>query len=325
MNHQKGESVQMMRKGLYMVLIVCLLAMVPASVALAQRPEPPDGLEGYTNPPLLDPSIPPPDVLEVPEAVQKAVELRESLTPQQLAAIQRMLGKYAPEMQAMGDALQVDMSVGEMAFGAPDAAEPERVDADLAAGMEALRAKMDAEMAAILDADQLALHHAALMGPARSGAAASGWDVAPAETGGYTSNCLYSPRNGYAAEYYAYYGYMYAYYAYYSCGGSNCYYAYLYAYYGWLYAGYAQDYACNGYFGAYFGAVKVTSGQTYLYWARVYSYDSYVYNYYSNVYASACYSGCGNTYSYYSYLYNYYSDYYAYPAYYYAYYCWYYW
>jgi hypothetical protein len=320
----------MMRKTLYLLLAVSVLAMVPANVVLAQKPDPPDAFEEAIGPPLLDPSVLPLDMQAEPEAVQKAVELRESLSPKQLAAIVRMLDRYAPEMQAMADALLAGMNadVGGMVFGAPAAAEPERIDADLAA-MNALVADIDAEMAAILDADQLALHQAAMVGldePLPGAAASTGWGVAPAEAEGYTSNCWYSPVYGAYAKYYGYYGYLYAYYAYYYCGTSDCYYAYLYAYYGYWYARYALDYSGPSYFGAYYtGMVSVENSYTYIYWAYYYSLYSYYYNYYSYLYAVDCYSGCSNTYSYYSYLYNYYSYIYGYNAYYYAYYCYYYW
>jgi hypothetical protein len=316
----------MMRKTLYLLLAVSVLAMVPANVVLAQKPDPPDAFEEAIGPPLLDPSVLPLDMQAEPEAVQKAVELRESLSPKQLAAIVRMLDRYAPEMQAMADTLLAGMNadVGGMVFGAPAAAEPERIDADLAA-MNALVADIDAEMAAILDADQLALHQAAMVGldePLPGGAASSGWGVAPAEAEGYTTNCYYSPIYGAYAKYYAYWGYIYAYYAYYYCGTSDCYYAYLYAYYGYWYSRYALDYSGPSYFGAYYtGMVSVENSYTYIYWAYYYSLYSYIYNYYSYVYAVDCYNGCSNTYSYYSYQYNYYSYIYGYYAYFYAYNC----
>jgi hypothetical protein len=312
--------VQMMRKGLYTVLIVCLLVVAPASVALAQRPEPPDGFEEAIGPPLLDPSVLPLDTPGVSEAIQKAVELRESLSPQQLAAAQRILDQYAPDMQAMAD-------VGGMVFGAPTAAEPERIDADVVADMEALISAVDAELSAILDADQLALHEAALVGPDEplpGAAASSGWGVAPAETGGYTSYCYNSPIYGAYAKYYAYYGYMYAYYNYaYYCGSSDCYYAYYYAYYGYWYSRYALEYSGPSYFGAYYtGMVSVYNSYSSIYWAYYWSQYSYVYNYYSYLYAYDCYyGGCNTGYAYYSYYYNFYSYQYAYNAYYYAYYC----
>jgi hypothetical protein len=321
----------MMRKTLYLLLAVSVLALAPANVALAQKPEPPEGLEESIGPVPLDPNILPLDMQGASEAVESAVQLRESLSPKQIAAIDNMLAKFGPEMQAISEALAAasGVDIGKMAVGEA-AAEPERLDADLAARMQALVADMDAEMAAILDADQFALHQAALVGPDEplpGAAASSGGGVAPAEAEGYTSNCWYSPLYGVYAKYYAYIGYVYAYYAYAACGTTACYNAYYYAYYGYWFSRYQLDYSAPGYFGSYYtGMISVVDGYSYLYWAYYWGYYSYLYNYYSYVYATNCYSGCsGSSYAYYSYIYNYYSYYYAYYTYIYAYYCYYYW
>jgi hypothetical protein len=307
----------MMRKTMYVLLTVCLLAMIPANVVLAQKPEPPEPLD-------IEESVgaPPLDMEDLPEGVQAAKDLRKSLTPEQLAAIREVLAQYRPEMQAIGDTLATSamqatgMDVGETATAEPlAAAEPQRLGADLMARMQAVVGDIDAELATILDADQLALHQAAMAEPdghppLRTDVALLAGGVSPAETEGWTYNCFYSAAYSAYAKYYAYWGRVFAYYAYLDCGTSYCYNAYAWAYNGYWYIRYALDYAAPAHFGGYYtGMISNYSGYSYTFWAYYWAYYAEYYTYYAYIYAVYCYvydcSWSGDAYD--SYLYSYYS------------------
>lgn len=309
----------MMRKGLYTVLIVCLLAMAPASVALAQRPQPP----------TLDLEL----AANMPEALQQAAALQESLTAEQHAAVRAVLDEHQADLQAASDALAAamgaapDAAMGKMSaspdiatrVGPEAAAEP--VDRELMARVQAVLQAIDADMAGVLDADQLALYRAA-MNPEFAAPDAAAPD-APDATGSYTSNCYYGAYYNAWAEAYGWLSYVYAYYDYYYYGYTYAYYTLYYAYYTYLYGVYALDYSGPVYFTYYFFN-QYTSGYPYnayqnSYYTEYYGYRAYYYGYYNYYYY-----GSGSGYAYYAYYYGYYSFYGGDYGHYYTYYCYYY-
>ena len=317
MNHQKGELVHMMRKGLYTVLIVCLLAMAPASVALAQRPEPP----------TLDLAV------DMPETVQKAVALQESHTAEQHAAVRAVLDKHLAALEAASEALVAgmgmapDAAMGKMSASAdvatrvgPEAAA-EPVDREAMARVQAVLQAIDADMAGVLDADQLALYRA-VMNPEFAAPDAAAPD-APESPGYYTSNCYYGAYYNAWAECYAWLAYVYGYYDYYYYGYTYAYYTYYYAYYTYRYGVYAVSYSGPVYFTYYFFN-QYTSGYPYnaysnSYYTELYGYYAYYYGYYNHYYY-----GSGTSLSYYAYYYSYYAFYGGDYGHYYTYYCYYY-
>jgi hypothetical protein len=311
----------MTRKRLYLLVVVCILlvTMVPANV-VAQRPEPPDPLAQSDGLPAID-------MQNLPEALQKAATLQESLTPEQHAAVREILDRYQPEMQAINDAL---MATGK----APAGAELQPFDRDIVARMAALVDDVEAEMAAVLDADQLALYQAAMQPAALSGdeaiselpgAAMPKPDGSPAEAQGYTTNCFYGPQYDARVKFYAAWGYTYAYYNYYYYGTTYAYYAYYYAYYARGSSWNALLYSADTYFFLYYmSSYQIEDSYPFPYWAyywgtRTRSYENYAYQY-----AYLDYQNTSHTYAYYAYYYLYYAYYYAYYGYYYNYYCYYY-
>ena len=312
----------MMRKGLYMVLIVCLLAMAPASVALAQRPEPP----------TLDLEV----AGDMPETVQQAAALQESLTAEQHAAVRAILDKHLAELQAASDALMASMgvapadaSMGKMSASADiatrgePAAAAEPVDREAMARVQAVLQAIDADMAGVLDADQLALYRAVMNPEFAAPDAAAGPDAA-GSPGSYTSNCYYGAYYNAWAETAAWLSYLYGYYDYYYYGYWYAYATYYYAYQTYLYGVYAVSYSGPVYF-TYNFFNQYTSGYPYnayanSYYTEYYGYYAYYYGYYNYYYY-----GSGSTYGYYAYYYGYnawyggdYGHYYTYYCYYYA-------
>jgi hypothetical protein len=284
----------MIRKYVYLFLAVCLLAgaAIPTNVALAQRPEPPApefGLPG--GPPEID-------FQNLPSTLKKAVELQNSLTPAQHEAVRQILDSYLPEVQAVSEAFA--------ATGRPmPDSELEPLDKDLTARMWAIVDAIDADMATVLDADQLALYRAVVnpdlddLGPLPDPADAP----KPLGTNGYTSHCLYGAYYNANAKYHFYFGYLYAYYDYYYYGGSYAYNAYYYSYYGYYYARVALDYSGATYFSYYYFDMYTTN---YPYYAYYYSYYSELYGYYGYYYAyyNYFYYGSGSSYGYYAYLFS---------------------
>jgi hypothetical protein len=318
MNHHKGEIVQMMRKGLYTILIVCLLAMAPASVALAQRPEPPT-----------------PDLAaagDMPETVQQAVALQESLTAEQHAAVRAILDKHLPDLEAASEALVAalgappDASMGKMSASADIATRGEPaaaaapVDRELMVGVQAVLQAIDADMAGVLDADQLALYRAVMNPEFAAAPDAAGPDAAGAP-GAYTTNCYWGAYYNAGTEAYAWLSYVYGYYDYYYYGGY--YYAFLtyyYAYQTYSAAVNALRYSAPVYFTYYFFG-QYTSGYPYnaydySYWTEYYGYRAWFYGYYNYYYY-----GSGSGYGWYAYYYGYQSFYGGDYGHYYTYYC----
>jgi hypothetical protein len=327
---ENGKEIsKMVRKKLYLLTVVCMLsvALMPAGVALADKPEPPKfDLERPGGPPVAD-------MASLPEAVQQAVALQEGLTAEQHAAVRAILDKHLPEVEATTKALMaelgvtVDASVGKLP-SAPDVAtngEPapnaEPVDREIMARIEAMVNSIDAEMAAVLDADQLALYRAVVR-PELARPDTVEAEAAAGPEGSYTSNCYYGAYYDARAEAYAWLGYLYAYYDYYYNGYTYAYYAYYYAYQTYVYSRYALGYSAPVYFTYYFFN-QYTSGYPY----NAYYYSSYAetYGYYAYYYGYYNYYYNGTTYGYYAYVYNYnaysaadYGHYYTYYCYYYS-------
>lgn len=309
----------MTRKRLYLLVVVCILlvTMVPGNVVLAQRPEPPDPLAQSDGLPAID-------MQNLPEAVQKASALQESLTAEQHAAVRAILDRYQPEMQAINDAF---MAAGKVSAGG----EFQRIDRDIAARMVALMNGVEAEMAAVLGADQLALFQAAMQPspflgdeaiPGLPDAAMSEPDVSPAEAQGYTTYCFSGPYYDAMVKYYAFWGYIYALYNYYYYGTAYAYNAFYYAYYGWGAAWNALLYSADTYFFLYYwSSYQVEDDYPFPYWAYYWGTGTRYYDYYGYLYAYNDYLNTGSTYAQYAYLYLYYAYYYSYYGYLNNYYC----
>jgi hypothetical protein len=310
----------MMRKTLYVLLTMCLLAVIPANAALAQRPEPP----------TLDLEV----AGDMPETLQQAAALQESLTAEQHAAVRAILDKHLPDLQAASDALVAatgaapDASMGKMSADADIATRvgPEAfagpVDPEIMARIQAVLQAIEADMAGVLDADQLALYQAVMNPEVARPDAAAGPD-APGSPGAYTTNCYNGAYYDAWAESYAWLSYYYAYYDYYYYGYSYAYYTYYYAYVTYVYGVYALDYSGPVYFTyKFFG--QYTSGYPYnaytnSYYIEYYGYAAYYYGFYNYYYY-----GSGSSLAWYAYYYAYYAYYAGDYAHYYTYYCYYY-
>jgi len=336
--------------------LVSVLALMAATVVSVQSlyAAPP----APTNAPSLD-SLPKPDLSTAPLAIQQGAALQSSLSADQLAAIQAVLGKYQPEITASAEALLQQRQAGPKAG----------VNKALFASANNLVSQINAEISSVLNADQQTLLTAAtsrnvatdvvsapnqadssvakvapMAGPTGtllreplqqvgqagetlslpSEAIVVQPDAAAAPNGAdaYTSNCYYSPY--YLANYvypYAYYAYLYSYYDYLNTGRSSAYNAYYYSYYSYYYTQLALDYAGPVYF--YLGWTGFYPS-SYPYYAYYYAYYADYYAYYGNVYAYYNYYTYGTTYGYYGYYYAYYANLYSDDASYYAYYCYYY-
>jgi hypothetical protein len=235
--------------------------------------------------------------------------------------VREILDKYQPEMHAIADVLVAGKKPAVEG-------EPQPVDRNVVERMNAMFDDIDAEMATVLDAEQLALYRAvtdpdfsdveAMLQPANVDAS----QKSPNTTQGYTENCFYSPYYQAYAKLYAYAGYIYAYYSYYYNSSDYGYTAYLFGTYSYAYNRLALDYSGPCYFGAYYtGSISVEDGYTYAYWADYYADESeyYAYNAYHYSYADYYYYSTEN--AYYSYIYNYNAYIYADNANYYAHYC----
>jgi len=296
----------MLRKSVFLFLAAALLLggfMVPSRSALAARPEPP-AVEGI-QPPAID-------FNNLPDTLQKGVQLKDSLTPDQHDAVRAILDKYLPEVKAIHEVMA--------ALGKPQRSEPVQMDAVIVERMNKLLADVEAEMAGVLSADQLALYQAVtrptLPGQQMNMSSPQGVD------GGYTSYCWYATYENTIGWYYAYWGYVYGYWDWYYGDAYYSYDAYIYAYYGWVYAGYALDYSAPLYMQTYYLGM----------WWSEYPYDSYYWNYWSYyyMYYAEYYSWLNyyyynyTSYAYYGWLYDYYGYYYEYYAYVDSYWCYYY-
>jgi hypothetical protein len=275
--------------------------------------------------------------LPVPVGVRTAVELKNSLTDAQKAAIAEVLGKYLAEFQAIQAALP---SVGSFdslkALGSKPALPSEaQLSEDKAklqtmtkalVELEDVQAKVEQDLQKILTTEQWAKYQAAGPGKSKVGSAkalVSKMSAANPSSNGYAADIVSS--NGYCfaagiyaaiSDLYAWYGYLFAYYNYvYNTYGS---------YNGYYYASYMTD-------NAYEGLELIGAGFFYLqewyddvwdfiYDAYTYFDDAYYYAYYAGTYEYNNYSAYGYSYAYYAYLYTYYAYYYLYYADAYAYY-----
>lgn len=298
----------MLRKSVFLFLAVAVVLggfMLPSRSAMAARPEPP--AVGGIGPRTVD-------FANLPETLQKAKQLQDSLTPEQLAAGRAVLDKYLPELKAIGEAMSVQ--------GKPQRSEPAQVDATIIERANAMINNIEAEMAGVLNADQFVLYKAVTK-PALPGAEMN--MVGPQSvTGGYTSYCWYATYENTLAWYYSYYGYVYSYYSYYYNYDTYSYYAYVYAYYGWEDAGWALDYSAPLYMQTYYLGMWWSDYPYEAYYWSYYTYSDMYYAYYYAYYEYYYYYDYSGGYAYYAYLWNYYGYYYGYYSYYDAYYCYYY-
>lgn len=297
----------MLKKCVFVFLAAALLLgglMAPSGSALAARPEPP-AVEGI-QPPALDFANP-------PDIIQKGVNLQNSLTVDQHTAVRAILDKYLPQLQSIHEAMA--------AQGKPQHGELNKMDAAMVTSMKELAASIEADMASVLSADQLALFQAVTKPTFNR----PEMDLITDQgvQGYYTDYCLYGAYEDAGAWYYSYWGYLYGYYDYYYYGGDLSYNAWYYAYYGMLYADAALSYSGWVYFAAGYWGMWWTD---FPYYAYYYSYYSYYYMYYAEYYAywNYYYYGYGYDYAYYGWAYDYYGLDYAYWAYYDTYYCYYY-
>ena len=248
----------MKRKALLALSVVLLLVMtvVPAQVGLADKPEPPDmaGLD----------AAPATDWQNLPAAVQAGAALKKSLTLDQRAAWRVILDSYLPEMRAIMALAPAEKPSAE--------AEPQPVDASLKMRTAALLDSINAEMAAVLDAEQLALFRAVMnpnfpdVDPLPSEDVAEALPIADvadpsavdAVEGCYTGHCFDSAYYGAHGDYLGWLAYTYAAYNYYYHGTQLGYHGYVWAYGARLYGLSGLKYAGRGYFTTYYGGSMVT-------------------------------------------------------------------
>ncbi len=333
------------RKLIALIASLFLLAL-SASVVGAQGPQPQSTL---------------PNAAQVNEssanttALRSAIALQQSLTNEQRTALKAVLDKYAADFKAIAaqlpDPRGANVSRDEfvympMVLGGGGAttndngskpqqdqtADANRLQDFKAAteSLKALQAKVDAEVASILNASQQADFQAGLKptqilaerAEAEANAALSNVATSSdASVQAYYPYCSTAAYYGSYASYYNWISYYYAYYDYVYYGTTYGYYSYYYAYYGYLYTVDGLAEAAGGYFDlAYLGSDwngLAYAGISDNYYAYYYSYYGSLYGYYDYIYQS------GSTYAYYAYLYGYYGYNYAYYAYYYNYYCYY--
>jgi len=302
------------RTLLFLTPVALLLAVMAgwATTSLAQgvaapgllNQAPSDPAEKFANSPIKPPA---PDFNNPPEALRAGVALRNSLTAQQKAQARAVADKYASELKALSPAGGAQNVRGH------------------AAKLSELAAKIDAELANTLTADQRANLAAATSRKldtsllnatpveALSPSAGSTQSSNPYDQG----YCWYGGYYESLAEYYKYYGYVYAYYNYYTYGDDYAYYGYYYAYYAYYYGYYALQYLGAAYFSNYWWGYDFYSWGYYAYY---YAYYDYYYAYYGYYYSYYSYYYYSHDYAYYAYIYDYYGQYYGYYGYLYAYY-----
>ncbi len=312
------------RKLIALIVSLCLLAL-SASVVGAQEPQPQGTL---------------PNAAQVNEssanttALRSTVALQQSLTNEQRMALKAVLDRYAADFKAIAAQLPDPRDVKSDNGSKPQqdqTADANRLQDFKAAteSLKALQAKIDTEVASILNASQLAELQAGLQptkilaerAEAEANAALS--NVAPssdASVQAYASYCSTAAYYASYASYYNWYSYYYAYYNYVTYGTTYGYYSYYYAYYGYLYTVEGLGNAAGG----YYDLTYLGSDWNGLAYAGISNnYYSYYYSYYGSLYGYYDYNDTGSTYAYYAYLYGYYGYTYAYYAYYYNYYCYY--
>jgi hypothetical protein len=297
----------MLKKCVFLFVVAALFFggfMVPTGSAQAARPQPP-AIEGI-QPPELDFSNP-------PETIQKAVQLQDSLTPEQHAAGRTILDKYLPEVRAIHEAMA--------AQGKPVHNQLTKTDPALVQRMNDLVNNIEAEMAGVLNSEQFAMWLAVTKPtlPGMEAKAASGMGV----EGYYTDYCLYGAYENAGTWANGYWGYYYGYLDYYYYGGELSYNAYYYAFYAMTYADYALQfsgwvYFASGYWNQWYTDYP-SNAYYWSYYAEYYFYYAYYYAYWNWYYYST-----GYDYAYYGYAYDYNAYYYADWAEYDTYWCYYY-
>lgn len=220
--------------------------------------------------------------------IKAAVQLRQTLSPQQLEQLRNAIGLARAETVATGEQLLSSQH---------NPANPTR-ERNVFQPLQRANARVAARMRLLLSAEQQTL-----LAQSSPQELVSGPTQAPR-----SENC----RNGFGYSYYAYqytyFAYFYAYYAYLYDGSDMSYYSLLYNYYGYSYASGAYSNSSNG---AY------TAAYTYAYYAFVYGGYG---NQYANQFNEAS-SGPAAPYAYYAAAYSSYGNADAYNAYVFLYLC----
>lgn len=345
------------RSRMVIISTLSVLMVLTTMLSSAQGPIPtaPSANSDLVTPPWQK-DAPDADVsladLEVPEEVANTVAWRESLTAEQVAAVQAIVTKYQPQLQAIAEsiptpggqpssdnAVYLPLIIGDSAQLAQATTATEKPTDDTAdprelltsaetiaavrqatADLSALQSQIDQEMAAVLNTDQqarLQTNSATFQKELKDIATLADLEAAPQAD----SDCFNGAYYGAIAHYYAWYAYIYGYYDYIYYGNSYSYYDYLYNYYGYYYTFIGLPYAGGAYFDSYYGFGYDSND-----WGpdEAYSYfnNAAYYSYYGGLNGYYSYYYYGSYYGYYGYAYGYsYANTYAYYAYYYSYYC----
>jgi hypothetical protein len=232
-----------------------------------------------------------------------AKTLKMSLSGKQSAALAAVFSQHQKALQSLaGTTAQV--TVGQLPKAAPTLAGAK----NLSNATMAWKAALDADVAKVLTAQQMALYKASLANPPTLNTA----NVKPADT----TYAYYAYIYASYGEEYNYYGEVFAYYGWLDNPYSDSYdyYAMEDSYQGYLWAGDAEYNAYNAYADGYFD----DTGYTYIDTAEAKNWElyGYAYAYYAYNYLTDHSGG----YYYDSYVYNLYGYVYNYDAFYYAYY-----
>jgi len=302
-----------------MAISLLLVTFLAPSTALAQKPEPPDSDQGIEDFPSIE-NMPKP----IRDVVQKATTLQESLTLEQHTALQGILDKHQPEMQATTELL--------FALGKSPSTDELSVNKDIVKRILTLFDNIEADMTLVLNAEQLSLYQSVInpeffdKDMAVASSSPNIPESFPNATQGYTDYCNYSPMYQAIAELYSLVGYNYAYYSYQYYGSSYAYSAMVYASYSLSYGDTALSYSGQCYFETYYaGMMTYSSDYSYAYWAYYYGDVADDYGEYAYIYGYYDYAYYQNDYAYYNYVYNAAAYDYADAANTYAYYCYAYW
>jgi hypothetical protein len=279
----------MTRKLVSLILALCLLFVSTTAVG-AQKPQPPQ----ISAAPTVEPSL-----SELPETVQKAVMLQESLTTAQQTAVRQVLDSYRPEMNAIAQVF--------MATPKGQVTDLQKLNPMVMKRMKEMVANIEADLNGVLSAEQMAWFHSVLypeMQQAPQLPSAQIPEIKAPEAAEQTY-CFYGAYYDAGGNSYGWMGYLYAYYSFYYYGSNYAFCAYQYAYYGYVYARYALDYSGpTGYSLEYYGIYNNEGDYPYPYYAYVYAYSAYDYFYYAYVYSYYDYYYTGTDYAYYAYAYN---------------------
>jgi hypothetical protein len=267
--------------------------------------------------------------LKVPQSVQSGVALKQSLSAQQQNAIQKILQRYQPQLDALQKSFPAPVAPDNLQ-SVPTLENSTNARAQAAVTLKsadsvvrkalALQKLVDQEILSVLNQDQAAKFRSSNQGAQKmlEKVLAQGNDSVSIQD--YTSDCYSAGYQAALGTRYAYLHYLYAYYHYfYDTSNSYAYYSYLYsdyAYYSYAMVGLraagatyfdelAWDYSYHG--DAYNSQYNLYQAQYYAYYGYLNAYNSYIYY--------------GGSYAYSAYYYAYYSQYYLYYAYSYAYGC----